>query len=493
MKLKIQALLTLLPVLLVPSAFAEETLSLEEAVNITIQNNYAYQIAKLNPEISREVITRQESAFDTQIFASGSVAQEQQARPFSDNDSTTSDNRNWRVGARKQLEQGTSVTLQTNLNRRSSDADSNNFDLAQQSDFSVSVRQPLMNGFGREANTAALEGARAGLLGSNETYRATVQNILANMETAYWTVARWQEQLELDESNLRVAEALLEEARERERIGMVTQIEVLQAEASKAQRMEEIITSKQALGDAFDQLLALMGTLPQNAGTEPSHEVQLLDNVGQDIPEFTEVWNKALSSDPGIAAQEAAIQEREWDEVAARNSARPNLDLVVTGAIRGIDENKAQTAIENALDRDGHGWSVGVEFSMPWSMRGEKADLRIAGKRLEQENIRLLEVKQDLFRDVRSAWRSLESVQQSVEAASLTVKLQEAAFEREKSKYEEGLSAFRDVLEAQNDLDQARVRLLRSKLQRRSSEIELARLTGNIFNRHGIALEMPVK
>jgi outer membrane protein len=274
---------------------------------------------------------------------------------------------------------------------------------------------------------------------------------------------------------------------------MVTQIEVLQAEAQKAQRMEEIISSRQALGDAFDRLLAYMGTLPDNSNTDPTHTVEQLDNNGEAIPEFTAAWNRALRNDPALAAQEATIQQREWDEISARSSAKPNLDLVVTGAYTGVDDDKAQTAYENALDRDGNAWSVGVEFNMPWNMRGEKADLRIAGKRLEQENIRLLELKQDLFRDVRAAWRSLESVQQSVEAATLTVKLQEAAFEREKSKYEEGFSAFRDVLEAQNDLDQARIRLLRSKFQRRSSEIELARLSGTIFDRHGITPAMPVE
>ncbi|MEX0322419.1 MAG: TolC family protein [Puniceicoccaceae bacterium] len=491
MKFNIQALLLVLPVLMQPSAHAEETLSLEEAVNITIQNNYAYRIAKLNPEISKEVITRQESAFDTQLFASGSVSQTEQSATFSQVDGTSSDSRNWRVGARKQLEQGTIVVAQTNLNRRSSNAGVNIGNLSQSSDFSVTVRQPLMNGFGREANTAALERARAGLLGSIESYKASVQSILANMEIAYWTVARWQEQLQLDESNLRVAEALLEEAQERQRVGMVTQIEVLQAEAAKAQRMEEIISTKQALGDAFDRLLAYMGTLPNNADPEPTHMVQQLDNNGEAIPEFAAAWNQALRTDPLLAAQEATIQQREWDEIAARSAAKPNLDLVVTGAYAGVDDDKAQTAIENAIDRDGHAWSVGVEFSMPWNLRGEKADLRIAGKQLEQENIRLLELKQELFREVRSAWRSLQSVQQSVEAASLTVKLQEAAYEREKGKYEEGFSAFRDVLEAQNDLDQARIRLLRSKLLRRSSEIELARLSGNIFNRHGITPAMP--
>jgi outer membrane protein TolC len=73
----------------------------------------------------------------------------------------------------------------------------------------------------------------------------------------------------------------------------------------------------------------------------------------------------------------------------------------------------------------------------------------------------------------------------------LTVSLQEATFEREKGKFEEGLADFRHVLEAQRDLDQARVRLLTSKFNQLSAQIDLANLTGTIFERHGIDSRLP--
>ena len=350
-----------------------------------------------------------------------------------------------------------------------------------------------MSGYGKEANTAALERARAGLQGANESYRNAVQNILAETELSYWAVASWQEQLELDRSNLEVAKTLLDEARERERVGMVTQVEVLQAEAAMAQRMEDIISSNRNLGDAFDQLLSTMGTLPQGSSTDPSHKVDLLDSTHVPVPEFKTIWDKALLQDPTLSAQEATITQRRWDERAARSSARPSLDLVLSGAYSGVDDDKAATAYENAFDRDGHAWAVGLEFSMPWSLRREKADLKIANKRLEQETIRYEDLKQSLYRQVRAAWRDLNAVQQSLEAAQLTIKLQEAAYDREKSKYEEGLSVFRDVLEAQSDLDQARIRLLRAKYNKLAAEIEIARLSGTLFERHSVPAIGPAK
>jgi outer membrane protein TolC len=458
------------------------------AINAALESNFSFRIAALDPEIARQGVTRAESAFDSELFASGRVSQSEQSTTFSQTLGTSSDNRNWLVGARKRLAYGTTVTAQTNLDRRDSNAGVNTSNLSQAADISLSVRQPLLRGFGRDVNLAQVEGAQAGLAASEQSFRDTVLQVLAETERAYWAVARLQEQLALNESSLEVAEALLKEARERLRVGVVTQIEVLQAEAARAERLEEIIETRRNLGDALDLLYLYMGAVPAASALSMDagpRVAEMADEAGSP-PDFAEILELALREDPVLAQQEALIAQREWDITSARSDTRPTLDLVLSGAYTGVDDRYADEAFEGALARDGHAWAVGLEFSMPWRMRGEKATLLASEKQLEQEMLRYQELKQRLFREVRSAWRNLDAVNQSVEAARLTVGLQEATFEREKSKYEEGLSVFRDVLEVQRDLDQARIRLLLSKYNRLSSEIDIARLTGQILDRHGI-------
>lgn len=474
------------------TAGESELLSLEKVISDALANNFSYQIAELDPQIAQQSLTGQEAAFDTEIFASGNIAQSEQATTFTQVEGTSSDNRNWRAGARKRLVYGTTVTAQSTLNRRDSDAGVNNFPLSQSADISISIRQPLMNGFGREANTASIEGARAGLRASIASYKRTVQDIIAQVELAYWQVSRWQEQLELNRSNLVVSETLLEEARERERVGMVTQIEVLQAQAFNAESKEDIIATTRSLGDAYDRLLTLMGTLPQTEfSVAPENSVERLYESDDPVPDFSAAWELAVETDPALTAQAEVIEQRKLELMSAEDATRPNLDLVVAGAYSGIDDQTATEAFQNTFDRDGKAWSIGVEFSMPWSRRRERADFRIADLRMQKEVLRYDDFKQSLYQDVRSSWRALQAVQQSVDAAKLTVNLQQAYFEREKEKYESGLSAFRDVLEAQRDLDQAQVRLLLSKYNKISAEINLASLTGTIFQRHGISPDLP--
>lgn len=469
--------------------WAQAPLTLEAAIASALDRNLGFRIAGYDPEVAREDIARQESVFEAELFASGRVAQSEQSTTFSQTTGTSSDNRSFDIGVRKQLDLGTSLTAQTRLDRRDSNAGVNTSSLSQGADFSVSLRQPLLRGFGKAANRADLNTAIAGLAAANASFRDSLDTLLAETEKAYWTAARFQEQLDLNESSLKVADTLLAEARERERVGVATRIEVLQAEAERARLVELIIESKRALGDALDQLQLYMGTIsplsPDGFDSQP--RVTGLSASVVELPEFATIWQQALETDPRLAGQQALVEQREYARIAARNADRPSLDLVLSGGLTGIDDDAAQTAVENAIDQDGHIWSVGVEFSMPWRRTGTKASLRIAEKRLEQANLRYEELKQGLFREVRGIWRNLEAVGQSLEAARLTVSLQEATFAREMGKYEEGLSAFRDVQEAQRDLDQARIRFLQAKYNQLAAQIELDRLCGQLLNRHGLS------
>lgn len=471
-----------------PGAADGRMISLDEAIQFTLSNNLAYRIASLDPQIAREAIVREEAVFDSELFATGRVSQSEQSTTFSQTTGTSSDTRTWNAGVRRQLATGTTLTAETSLDRRSSNAGVNTSNLSQSADLALSLRQPLLRGFGRAVNTAGLESARAGFAASLGSFRDQVWRILTEAEAAYWTVARWQEQLELAESRLEVAETLLQEARERERVGLATKIEVLQAEASRAEFLEDIIETNRILEDAYDQLLTYMGVLlsPEMGDPAEAFQVARLPGRAEQDMEFETVWRQALSVDPQLAQQEATVAQRQWDQVAARNALKPNLDLVLSGAYTGLDDKEAETAYESAFDRDGHFWAVGFEFSMPWGRRGEKAALTISENRLQQATLRYDELKQSLYREVRAAWRNLRSINQSLEAARLTVSLQEAAFEREKIKFEQGLSVFRDVLEVQRDLDNARIRLLQARYNSLVSDIEIDRLTGRLLERHGI-------
>lgn len=465
-------------------------LTLDTAIRHALGHNFNYRIAATGPQIAESAIAQQRGVFDPEIFASGQIREAERATTFTQTTGTSTSNRNVQAGARVRLDTGTTVTASTQLNRSESNAGIVTSNLTQEADIVLSIRQSLLSGFGRDANRAGLERARAGLTVAEENFRSALLQVIVQTEVAYWRVARWQQQYRLGQSNLRVAEALLEEAKARFEVGLTTRLEVLQAEASRAQRVEELILAERNLEDSWDELFLIMGRMNRTdvLAVEEMPEVALLPDYELTLAEFGELWQRALAQDPGLAAQEAVIRQQEWNRKAAASQSRPNLDLVVSGGLNGIDNRSGSTAFGNAVDADGHSWSVGLEFSMPWGRRAERASLRIAELQLDREELRYEAIRQELYRELRMRYRALLSIQKTLTAAELTVALQEATFEQETSKYEEGLTVFRDVLQAQRDLDQARIRLLQARFQQTEARIELDRLTDQLLQRHGIVV-----
>lgn len=489
------ALMSLATGLLASSTEGEpppEPLALDEAIRLSLQSNFSYRIEQLSPQIARMDTEEARAAFTPEFFASGTIEQSEQQTTFSATEGTSRDSRSWQVGARQRLRTGTELTLRANLDRSANNAGVNISNLTQTADASLSLRQPLLRGRRGEVNRAAINRAEAGIRAANQSLRQTVLAVLADTEEAYWEVALRQDALRLQQSSLQVAETLLEEARERERVGAATRIEVLQAEAARAEQQEDIISARQQLEDALDRLFTAMGRLlPVDAtAAHPPVSVDDLPAGPASLNSFPDLWRDALAHDPAIARQLARIDQVRIDTVTARDATRPDLDLVATGAYFGIDDEEASTAVDNLSEGQGYAWSVGMEITIPWGFRAEKANLRATRQQLQQEELRLQNLKQDLFRRMRAAWRSYQSLRQSRRAAELSRDLREATFEREQSRYEEGLAVFRDVLEARQDLDLARDRLLSIRFEQIRSRILLEQLSNRLLQRHRIPEEV---
>lgn len=463
-------------------------MTLDWVIRQTLESNLGVRINRVAPEIAQTRIEAADAQFDFQLFGSSTLRQSEQQRTFSQTEGTSSDQRNVQAGVRRQLSTtGGTVTAQTNYARRDSDAGVNVQNLAQSADLFLSYRQPLLRNFGSEVTRAQVNRAHAASESAWANFENQMLNILAEAEINYWRLATARHNLEFRETSLQLAERLLDEVQERQRLGLATRVEVLQAEAARAQRQEEIIEGEAALENAYDVIYRMLNRLDETTSHFPP--VSSLPDDSPEIPEFDRVWRSALERNPLLRAQEATIRQFEYDRISARNRTRPQLDLVVSGAYVGQDDTTARGAYESALDRDGNQWSVGVEFNMPWGFRAERADLRQAEKQIEREELRDMELRQILLQDARRAYRNFNARTETVRAARLTLELREAAYEQELGKYENGLATFREVLEAQNELDQAQVRYIETRFNRIQAEIELERVAGSLPERHSIIVD----
>ncbi len=482
-------------------------LPLESVISDALRHNLGLQIDRLDNVISGAEVIEADAAFDTLLFADGSISQsdfknegipvevtDETGETIVVNRPTSSDRRSYSAGASKRLRMtNASVVLQTRLARTAgsrfdpSTGEQFGGSLTQSADLEISISQPLLRGFGRDIATAPLERARAADRATQHRLRGSALDLIAQVEATYWQLAAAVSRRELRETNRELAESLLEETRERERLGLATRLDLVQAEANLAQREEDILVAEQDVLESRDELLSLLGVLDEALEIEPVFVVEDLPQAPASVPEFAGVWRAALASDYAAAAQEEILNQREIDVRVAEDDRRPELDLVVSGSLGGVSDENAREAYDLALDRDGESWNVNLGFSIPWGRRAANASVRAANARVEQAEWQLLQIKQDLLRRVRSAWREFDIRQKRLDTAELVERLQVETFDRERSRFDEGLSTFRDVLETQRDLDNARLSLLEARVAAIQADLDLDRLRGTLLDRHGLS------
>jgi outer membrane protein TolC len=481
-----------LAVPLSPVAGESAPLSLRSAIETALEQNLGLRIASFGPAIAEDGVTIEDARFDVELFGSAALQERRAAAANSTLDSAAApqnENRSARVGLEKQVSTGAALTIDSSIGRNTS-----NNNAARNPDYGtalgLSLRQPLLRGAGPRINLAPLARAKANAERSLFELRSEILDLILETEIAYWNLAYARADRALIASSLALAENLVEENEERERLGLVTPLEVLQAEAEVLNQQEAIIQAERAIEDARDALLRAMGEADFISGPEPGAgpAVAGLPRQLEPLRPVSQVVEDTVRFDEEAQAQELAIEIERINRMLAEDAARPELDL-----IGGVDylgrATDGPTAYRGAYRADGYDWNVGLELRLPWGLREARARARQAERELEASRLQLYDIKQAKALAARNAWRQADAGRKRIEVSRAAVRLNEEAFEQERARYGSGLVAYRSVLEAQRDFDRARSNYLRAIIETLRATVRLSRVDGTLLSRNGLEWE----
>jgi outer membrane protein len=466
-------------------------LPLESAIDQALVNNLGLITARYSPANAADDVLIEQTAFDPELFGSTSRSESQSAAKSSSLDNASipqSENRRSRVGVDKRFASGASVTLDTGISRNASNNNAaRNPDYA--TDVGFSIRQPLWKDAWMKVNLAPLARARAAADQSVFKMRTEILDVISNTEIAYWNVAYAQAELALIASSLQLAENLLEENRARERLGLITPLEVLQAEAELVNQQEDVIQAERAIEDAQDVLRELMGSVSFLDDLSGDVAVRPLPAELSTLRPMAVVVRDTILSDADAQAQERAIEVQRINIILAEDDTRPDLDLTARVNYTGRDSDGA-TAYRDAYNAAGYDWNVGLELRFPLGFRDAHAKVRKAGRNLQRETVRLYQIKQQKALAARNAWRAVNAGQKRIEVTRTALRLNEESFEQARARYGSGLVAYRLVLEAQRDFDRARSSHLSAIIDTLRATVRLSRVDGTILARNGFTWDM---
>jgi outer membrane protein TolC len=348
---------------------------------------------------------------------------------------------------------------------------------------SLNVTQPLLQGAGSDYGRAAIEIAKAGSKIAGLNFKSVVLTAVFNVETDYYNLIFFREQYAVGKDSLKLAQQLLDENTIKRQTGVLTDLDVVQAQAGVALARSQLIGYRQAMQNAEDTLLASLGEREFRAPVGAVDFPALPDtNVS-----FYYSYKQARDNGPDLAVVQATIEQLQFEALRAKRNNLPSLD-VNGGAGYLTERDSFSNAATKVWSGPGYNWQGGVTLSLPWGLRQNKALYRQAKDSLESEQTTFDLTDQQLTVQVRAAVRAVDANVESVTSAQEASRLSGKQYELQKAKFDAGLATSYDVLQAQIQLSTARVSEIQAEVNLRIALADLRFLEGSSLENYHINL-----
>lgn len=387
---------------------------------------------------------------------------------------------------------GTRFDYRANLRYDNNDNVSSTFPSSYATFWEATVRQPLLQGRGRQFNEIAGPNAVAGFRTTTGIHLSRINNkisvaqfesdtiaFLNEVIDAYWdlyfawrnfdtsrtardaSLETWNAVKARYENDLPGGEAD-KEAQAREQYYQFQEQTLLAFNGDRRSNQTGVLQSEA-------NLRRLIG-MPQSDGTliVASEDVFMGDIAWQ----WEQLVQEAMNDRVEMRQQRWRLKQRELELIASRNFMMPNFDAVATFRNNGFGDRltggdtRFSSALNDATSGDHNEWELGVLFDMPIGYRQAYAGVRNARLKVIREKRILTEQQKQIahelgsaLRDSRQAFQTLGLAQKRMVAAQDAYKARLAAFDADATNVDLLLESVQRMADAQSRFDSAQVNL----------------------------------
>lgn len=352
----------------------------------------------------------------------------------------------------------------------------------------LQVIQPLLRGFGTDVNLAQIRIARADRAMSEWQLRASAIDIVTRTLFVYNDLYFSINNLAVERRSRDLAAQLLRDNKKREEIGVMNALDVVQAQADVAAREERVLVAERAVLDnenflkqlVTDERADFLNTKVQIA-PPPMLRQPYPENVAADIA-------RALELRPDYRQALLDLQKRQITVVFRRNAAWPQLDLVASFGLNGVDTTYAGS-FGNLTEGDNLAWSAGATFSLPVPNREARGNLDAAKLEVAQALVALKRLEQSIIVGVDNAAGQIRTTLKRIDAARAARELAAQTLAAGEARLATGTTTTFEVLQFQRDLAAAEIAEIQAITDHNKAIAEYARQTGTTLERAGIYLD----
>jgi len=478
-----------------------EEVSLADAALRALKNNLDISISRQTKESRLTDIVVEQAKFDPTLSVNGQYNRTVNPlnRPVfggtggSLNEITTFDQRNQSVtlDATTNLLTGGNVDLnyspsRTNVNQNV--ATGFLFNPAWTGGLALTLTQPLLRNAGIDVTKTFIRIAQNNATVEEHVFRDRVLTVLATVEQTYWEVVFSNENLKVAEAALKAAQELLASNRAKAKAGVMSIVDVLQAEAAVASRVEQVLVAEKSIRDQEDQLRRLL-----NPGEEELRlDIRLTPKdqpvVALEPISLQEAIDIAFEQRPEIVQAKKNVETSDINTKFAKNQLLPTLSFQGTMGMAGLGKDYPDSVNRN-FSGDFYNYGAGLVLSYPlgnrsaWSTYSRR---QIEGKNAEAS---LVSVRQQIIIGVKEAVRRVQTDFKRIETTRSARIMAEKQLQAEQERLKVGLSTTRFVLDFQRDLATAQGNELRAIVDYNKSLSNLARHKATTLERYNLQLQ----
>jgi outer membrane protein TolC len=495
-----------------PTLHGNLALSLREAIAMGLENNLNLEVQRHGPLIADEDYQIAWGSYDPEFYANAVWEDIETPNAIAINQQTTTSLKGVEgEGGLRGLVPwlGASYGISLASSRLETNNTIQSLSPALTSEVLFTLNVPLLRGLIWNEPWTRLKTTRVLREAELENFRRDVMDTVRDIEAAYWDLIASDEQLKVEQKSLETAKALLEQTQTQYEVGVVSKVEVTEAEAGVAAREFSRITAENRYLTAQDRLINLV--LGPNLTAESKLMIQPTDRpedyVVYDI-DVEEAVRKALDNRPELAV---AVREIERQEIAlkfAKNQRLPQLDLVgeygnsglagdpnpdlspiLGGGVPSVGSDYRDTYddffTQSAADRV----VAGGIFSIPIPNTAGRHGVSKSELELRRAVVQKRRVEQQIVLEVREAARNLASAQEGIASSERRRLAAEEQLRAERIRLEYGESTPFDVLLRERDLVGAETEKIFAFRVYRTSVTDLDRFQGTILENRNIAID----
>ena len=308
---------------------------------------------------------------------------------------------------------------------------------------------------------------------SEEYNRQIKTNIIKGVHSAYFNYLKAAQLLDVSRSNLMSAQQQLSLAEQRFKLGSSKKTDFLKAEVRFGQARVDLVNNDAALQNAYMNLKNSMGLIGKNI----DFSVEEVEAPMEIIPEFETGFSLLQKSNPSVKAKQYQITAAEINEKIAKGARMPNIsaNTSVSGSSDNIGDALSNSTNEKQRINTGLSISIPIFSGNSISTRIQKAKISV-----DKQQSEYLTQLQDLSVQLRYTLDRLKNYEEIIPINETVLESAEEDLKLAQVRYSQGSTTILEVLDSQVSVQQARSSLIRSKYDAYIEQTNLKALLGSL-------------